>query len=290
VTTATSVIQDAALAFGEREGVNAVDPAAIGEVFDFDWATGSRETLSQLGADGAVVDEGWAAEHGLEVGSRFEVTSPAGTELALTVRGIERSPVLDVLAFGPITISRAAYEAGRFPTERNRMTFVAASDRATVERAVAPFEEAEAQTTGEYIDSQAATVDAVFGVLGVLLALCVLVSLFGIVNALVLATFERTRELGTLRALGMSRRQMRRMVRHESVITALLGAAGGMAVGLVLAAAITSAFAAEGLAFVVPVPALIAFTVVACLAGVLAAALPARRAARLDPLSALAYE
>jgi putative ABC transport system permease protein len=112
----------------------------------------------------------------------------------------------------------------------------------------------------------------------------------GIVNTLVLSTFERTRELGMLRAVGMTRRQMRRMVRHESIITALLGALTGMAVGLGLAAIVTTVFADAGLAFVVPVATLVAFTVVAVLAGVLAAVAPARRAAKLDPLTALAYE
>jgi putative ABC transport system permease protein len=116
------------------------------------------------------------------------------------------------------------------------------------------------------------------------------VSLFGIVNALVLAGFERTRELGTLRALGMSRRQMRRMVRHEAIVTALLGASLGITVGLGLAFAVISAFADEGLAFAVPVGALGLFVAIAVIAGVLAAVLPARRASRLDPLTALAYE
>ena len=123
-----------------------------------------------------------------------------------------------------------------------------------------------------------------------LLALAVIVSLFGIVNTLVLSTFERTRELGMLRAIGMSRRQMRRMVRHESIVTALLGALVGIGAGLLLALAVTSAFASEGLVFAVPVGSLLAFVVVAIAAGVLAAILPARRAARLDPLTALAYE
>ena len=123
-----------------------------------------------------------------------------------------------------------------------------------------------------------------------LLALAVIVSLFGIVNTLVLSTFERTRELGMLRAVGMSRRQVRRMVRHESIITALMGAGLGVLVGLGLAAIVTSIFADEGLTFAVPVGSLIAFGVVAVIAGVLAAILPARRAARLNVLAALAWE
>jgi putative ABC transport system permease protein len=124
----------------------------------------------------------------------------------------------------------------------------------------------------------------------VLLALAVIVSLFGIVNTLVLSTFERTRELGMLRAVGMSKRQVRRMVRHESIITALIGAGLGIAAGLGLAYAATSALADEGLSFAVPAGSLVALVVVATVAGVLAAILPARRAARLDPLTALAYE
>jgi putative ABC transport system permease protein len=93
-----------------------------------------------------------------------------------------------------------------------------------------------------------------------------------------------------LRAVGMSRRQVRRMVRHESIITALMGAGLGVLLGLGLAAIVTSAFSDEGLTFAVPVGSLIAFGVVAVIAGMLAAILPARRAARLNVLAALAWE
>jgi putative ABC transport system permease protein len=120
--------------------------------------------------------------------------------------------------------------------------------------------------------------------------LAVIISLFGIVNTLALSTFERTRELGTLRALGMSRRQIRRMVRHESVITSLLGAVLGIGLGLGLAALVTAALHHDGLRFVVPVGSLVTFLVIAVLAGVAAAVAPARRASRMKPLAALAYE
>ena len=124
-----------------------------------------------------------------------------------------------------------------------------------------------------------------------LLALAVIVSLFGIVNTLVLATFERTRELGTLRAVGMTRRQVRRMVRHESVITALIGAVtrhGAWASGSRPRSPRRSPTRGSRSPF--PPGSLIAFTVVAIVAGVLAAVLPARRAARTNVLVALAYE
>ena len=124
----------------------------------------------------------------------------------------------------------------------------------------------------------------------VLLALSVLVSLFGIVNTLVLSVFERTRELGMLRAIGMTRRQVRRMIRHEGIVTALIGATLGIGLGIALAALVTAALSSEGLVFSVPVISLIVFVIVAIVAGMLAAIFPARRAARLNVLQALQYE
>ena len=277
----TGIRQDRGLAFGDKETVNALD----GDQFAFDWVQGDDRVAATLGEDGAIVDEGWAEEHGLGVGDAFTLTSAKGTELALTVRGIEGSPLIDPTGLGPVTIGRAAYDRA-FENDRN-VVLLAAEDPT---RALAGLPDAQVRTKAAFVDEQVAGVDQLLAVFYVLLALAVIVSLFGIVNTLVLATFERTRELGTLRAVGMSRRQVRRMVRHESIITALLGAVTGIAVGLGLAAVATSVFADEGLTFVVPAGSLVAFTVVAVLAGVLAAVLPARRAARTNVLVALAYE
>ena len=123
-----------------------------------------------------------------------------------------------------------------------------------------------------------------------LLALAIIVSLFGIVNTLVLSVMERTRELGMLRAVGMSKRQMRRMVRHEGIITAQIGSVMGIVVGLIIGGLVTGALSSTGMGFSVPVGSLVAFTIVAAGAGVVAAILPARRAARLNVLDALSYE
>ena len=217
------------------------------------------------------------------------ISSAKGVKLPLTVRGIEDSPVLDSLGLGPITVSSHTF--GRaFESTRDRLAFVTTSDPAALDKALAGFPDAKVLSKDGFIDDMTADIDALLAIVMVLLALAVIVSLFGIVNTLVLSTIERTRELGMLRAVGMTRRQVRRMIRHESIITALLGAAMGIAAGLGIAAILASVFAEEGLTFAVPVGSLVAFAVVAIVAGVLAAIMPARRAARMDVLTALAYE
>ena len=212
-----------------------------------------------------------------------------GTKLALKVRAIEQSPCFDVLSLGPITISHAAYRPA-FDQQRNRLTFVDAPQDAVAGALGSAYPNAKAEGKDAFIDGQTEWIGMILAVLWVLLALAVIVSLFGIVNTLVLSTFERTRELGTLRALGMNRRQVRRMVRHESVITALIGAVLGIAAGLALAAVIVGWLGKYGLSYAVPAPSLVAVAIIAALAGMLAAALPARRASRIDVLKALAYE
>jgi putative ABC transport system permease protein len=124
----------------------------------------------------------------------------------------------------------------------------------------------------------------------VLLGLSVIVSLLGIVNTLVLTVFERTRELGMLRAVGMTRTQTRMMIRYESIVTSLMGAAFGIAVGIFLALLVTHALSSQGIVFAVPYRQLLYFVLAAILVGVIAAILPARRAARLNVLEALQYE
>jgi putative ABC transport system permease protein len=146
------------------------------------------------------------------------------------------------------------------------------------------------QTRDAWVHDQAAGINKLLNLLCVLLALSVVVSLFGMVNTLVLAVFERTRDLGMLRTGGMTRRQVRRMIRHESTITALIGAGLELPIGLFLAAMVTRVLSDQGLQLVLPVTSLAAFVIVAIVAGLLAAFLPARRAARLDLLRALQYE
>ncbi len=291
VDTSTGLVQDGARSFGKKISVDGVDEKRFASVFGFDWDKGSDAAYSELASGGAIVTDKFAEDHDLAVGDRFEVTALKGDKLGLSVAGVSKPDKFNPLGTGEVTIARSAYDRA-FTAERERYAFVAAdgASRPALEAALAAFPDVKLQSKSEFQTDQSAWVDQVLGVFYVLLGLAVIVSLFGIVNTLALSVLERTRELGMLRAIGMSRRQVRRMIRHESVVTALIGAVLGIAVGLFLARLATVALSDEGLRFAVPVGSLVAFTVVAAVAGVLAAIGPARRASRLDVLKALQYE
>ena len=157
-----------------------------------------------------------------------------------------------------------------------------------LEIALKDFPNAKAQTRDEFVDNQISGLNDILNILYVLLALSVIVSIFGIVNTLVLTVFERTRELGMLRAIGMTRRQVRRMIRHESVITALIGGVLGIILGVVLGALLIARV--DFIEFSLPTGQIIVFAIATIVVGILAAIFPARRAAKLDPLKALQYE
>ena len=153
------------------------------------------------------------------------------------------------------------------------------------------FPQAHSQTAAQYTHEASEKVNKLLLLVYVLLALSVLVSLFGIVNTLVLSIYERTHEIGMMRAIGASRRQIRQMIRYESLITAMIGGILGVVIGVVGAILVaTLALSGTGYVISVPVGTLLVLLVLAALAGVLAAQLPARRAARLDVLGALASE
>ena len=192
-----------------------------------------------------------------------------------------------------LTISAATFDR-LYPQPLNLFVFVktdggvTAANTTALEDALQGFPDAKLQTRDEFKKNQAAGLSAILNILYVLLALSVIVSLFGIVNTLVLTVFERTREIGMLRAVGRTRRQVRRMIRYESVITALIGAAVGIALGIVLAVLLIARVDLIELAW--PIVSLVAFAVLAVLAGLVAAILPARRASGLNVLEALHYE
>jgi putative ABC transport system permease protein len=288
VSTVTSLKQDQARARGKSVTVDGVDPAAWARVWRYDYASGSASTLRGLTPGQALVRRDYARKRHLSDGEAFTVTAASGRKLRLVVAGTVKVSDLNPVGLGDVTVSRAAFDR-TFPAARDRYQLIAGGDKAAIKHALAGFPDTKLFTAQGWKDDMAKQVSQLLGLVYVLLALAVIVSLFGIVNTLALAVLERTREVGMLRAVGMTRRQVRRMVRHESIITALMGAVLGIAVGLALGAIVTSALAKYGLGFAVPVGSLIAFVLVAVVAGALAAILPARRAARMDPLGALHY-
>ncbi len=140
------------------------------------------------------------------------------------------------------------------------------------------------------MNAQLDQLNGIIALLYALLAISVIISVFGIVNSLVLSIFERTREIGMLRAIGLSRRQTRRMVRYESVITSVIGGILGTIVGIFFGFVMSKGLENQGIQFSVPVGQIIIFLFVSAIVGVLAAILPARRASRVKVLEALSYE
>ncbi len=152
------------------------------------------------------------------------------------------------------------------------------------------FPQTEARSQSEYKEEQEDSINQLLGLIYVLLALSVIVSLFGVVNTLVLTIYERTREIGMLRAIGSSRSQIRRMVRYESLITAMIGAIIGAVIGLAVAIAAVEALKDDGFVLGVPIVGIIFVLVAAGVAGVIAGIWPARRAAKIEVMEALQYE
>ena len=278
---------------GETVLLTGID-ANMTKVVDIKWANGSDNTPAQLGADGAVIDKRYAEDHSLQVGSPLFVKTPNGKSLQLQVHGII-DPPKGGSPFGPISVSTATFDTS-FVNHDNDLTLLniqggpSSENTAVIEKSLAAFPAAVVETREEFKNTRTGDITQSLQILYALLGLSVIVSLFGVINTLVLSVFERTRELGMLRAIGMTRRQVRRMIRHESVVTALIGATLGIAVGMFLAVLTTVALSQYGIVFAVPYGTLVVFVGVAILAGMLAAILPARRASRLNVLEALQYE
>ena len=254
----------------------------------------STAVPAELGNDGAFVDHKFAKSHHLHVGSPIRVETPTAKVLHLHVKGIFKLPK-GGSPFASVTISNALFDAN-YVDPQNEMVFIDARGGVTdantkdLEKSVSTFADAKVQTASEFKKNFEKPLNQIIRLLYVLLALSVIVSLVGIINTLVLTVFERTRELGMLRAVGMTRWQVRSMITNESIVTSLIGAALGMVVGVFLALLVTHALSSEGIVFAVPWLSLVYFVIAAILVGILAAIFPARRAARLNVLEALQYE
>jgi putative ABC transport system permease protein len=288
---ATTPVQLAQVSDGEQVlSVVGVDVAVSDELLAIDPREGD---LTTLGADDIALVDDLARERGLALGDPFEVTFLDGRSVSLTVAATFGSS--ELIGTGYLVDLTAMDEhAGAARID----LLVLADARGDLDAARAALEEAVAIAPGatvrdqaEFRQTQQAAIDQVLGLMLVLLALAVLIALLGITNTLALAVIERTREIGLLRAVGMTRRQTRRMVLWESVLVSAFGAVLGVGVGSVLGWALVRALADQGVQrLVVPGGQLAVYAVVAVLAGIVAAALPAWRAARLDVLRAVTVE
>jgi putative ABC transport system permease protein len=278
-----------------KPNVTGVDPASITTVFHVDnWPQGSDATLRALGPGDAVISKDFGKKQHIGVGRRLALTTPTGAHLSVTVRGIydDKAKLLAALTLPNAVIGRffnVTGDAFLMATTAPGADVEAVKNHA--DKAIkAGFPSLKVLTKQGFIDEQASQVNRVLLLFYVLLALAILISLFGIVNTLMLAIHERTRELGMLRAIGTSRKQVRQIVRYEAVITALIGAVLGVVLGAIFAVLVTIPLRDQGFTISIPVASLILLLVLAAIFGVLGAIGPARRASRLDVLEALAYE
>jgi putative ABC transport system permease protein len=293
VTAVSGIRAGSARVLGSVENLTGAD-AQLTRVVHVTWQEGSNAVPAALGKTGAFVDDKYAKKHHLHLGSPLSLETPTAKVLHVKVTGVFKLPK-GGSPFGTITISNALFDANYVDPE-NEMAFVnirgGVTDANTkaLNAAVAGFPDAKVQTHSQFKTNFEKPLNNILHLLYVLLALSVVVSLFGIVNTLVLTVFERTRELGMLRAVGMMRGQTAGMILGESIVTALIGAVLGIVVGFFLAILVTHALSDQGIVFAVPWLSIVFFLIVAVIVGILAAIWPARRAANLNVLEALQYE
>jgi putative ABC transport system permease protein len=278
----------------ENSSVTAVDPSTFERVYRIEWKQGSPATLLSLDDTGTILTKSYAEAHHLKVGQTISVLTPSERHVLLTVRGIatDNAHLLGNLTIA-LPLARSAF--GQRDDALDFVSYAPGVSNAQVQPAVnrllaSKFPQAQSRTAAQFKQDQAKQIDTLLTLIYVLLALSVIVSLFGIVNTLILSIYERTRELGMMRAIGTSRRQVRQMIRYESIITALIGGVFGLVIGVAGAVIVSFALSSSSYVLAIPVGTLAIMLVVAALAGLLAAAFPARRAARLDLLQALAGE
>jgi putative ABC transport system permease protein len=283
----------------ERQGLGATTrvnaPSSdIGQTVNIEWKQGGPAALRKLTDTEAIVSNDFADSYNLKLGDRFTLLTQALAHPTFRVVG-EFDSKLGVL--GNVLVTQRVM-ARDFRQTQDLTDFVKLEDGANPARVQAllskgvetAFPVAEVLNQEELKESREEQINGLVMLVYALLVFAIVISLFGIVNTLALSIYERTRELGMLRAIGMSRRQVRTMIRYEAVITALIGGILGLILGLIFATLIAQPLKDEGFTLSYPIGSLVLLLILAGLAGVLAAILPARRASKLDVLESLQYE
>jgi putative ABC transport system permease protein len=262
--------------------VSGGDLRVLPDVVDLRVTQGS---LTDTGADAIAVQKGTANSHHWKLGDSVPFTFAQSGSSQLRIAAI-----FDTKLFGDVWMSSETF-ARHFTTKLDAMVAVRTDghvDRAELERVLDAYPSAKLQNHSEFKKAQRGNVNQLIALVYAMLALALVIALIGIINTLGLSIMERTRELGLLRAVGMTRRQLRREVRAEAVIIASQGTLIGLALGALFGTLFAHAFHDQGVtSLTVPWAQLAVITVIGGLTGVIAAALPARRATRLDVLSAI---
>ena len=270
-----------------------LDPQAFPQLYKVKVKDGPQDAVAQLARPGtAAVTKAFAEKRHTHAGDTIVVRTQARPRLKLRVVAVleDKGGLLTDLIVGNALVGSAF---GESKDGFGLIGLAPGADADAVHRRLDAltkrrYPQIEIKTAQQFVDDQAKQVDQLLNLIFALLALSIIVSLFGIVNTLVLSISERTRELGLLRAVGASRRQVRRMIRWEAVITAMIGGLLGCGLGIVLAVLFTRPL--DDFTLKIPGGELVVFVLLSGVAGVMAATFPARRAAKLDVLEALAYE
>ncbi|MEX2204109.1 MAG: ABC transporter permease [Actinomycetota bacterium] len=291
VETSSQVRQGEVHIDGGTSFITGVDAATFEAVSDVGVVDGSVEDLGQAGS--IAIFEDTAADNGLGVGDTVTVEWPSTGETELEVVTIYSENGL----IGDWTVSLETYDAN-IAQELDIFVFVKAEEGADVaavqaglEEALAAYPNIQVQDQAAFRDQYAALITQVLNLVTALLLLAVVIALFGVMNTLFLSIYERTRELGLLRAVGLTRRQTRSMVRWEAVIIAIMGALFGVVIGIAFGWALQQALASEGFSELgIPGGQILVYVILAAVLGVFFAIFPARRAAKLNVLRAISYE
>ncbi|MFB4305494.1 ABC transporter permease [Actinomadura sp. GTD37] len=273
---------------GEDGEIATITTSALGTILKPDIEQGTLAAALKPGT--AMVDEGTAKAPGRGVGQTVQVRTARGTVPVKIAAVYGIGAGLDGIVVPEADFTR--YFGARDPIGiyvKTRDDVPASQARAAVDEAARPYPAAKVASSAEFEETLGKAIDMVLMIFGGLLGLAIVIALFGIANTLTLSVVERTRESALLRALGLTRRQLRRMLSIEALVMAVIGAFTGVVLGIGFGWAATNAMAADSV-FALPYLQVVAFVVLAGAAGTLAAVMPARRAAKTSIVESLAHD